>query len=223
MLAEKQHYGYLDIRIFLGKAYFFRWELHYKQTWPSLVSQPNSCPAEALGRSSGRWWRCNAVSPDACCTDSKLDPNVGVLGRVEWFLLHRTLLLWRHCEQSSLHGAVAKICRDLLAQASIVPSVCRCFAVWHQSLSYDSASLVVPYGSRMNEWSLRSAPSHLWVLWIIWELVTENQFLYLGLMDHWMAWDTVRSGRLYGDNVACKTKLLLVEQRFKKKKKIKWK
>lgn len=138
----------------------------------------------------------------------------------QWFL-HRTLLLWRHCEQSSLHGAVAKICRDLLAQASIVPYVCRCFAVWHQSLSYDSASLVVPYGSRMNEWSLRSAPSHLWVLWIIWEVVTENQFLYLGLMDHWMAWDTVRSGRLYGDNVACKTKLLLVEQRFKKKKK--WK
>lgn len=189
----------------------------HKQTWPSLVSQHNSCPAEALGRSSGRWRWCNVLSPDTCCADSKLDLNAGVLGRVEWFLLHLTLLLWHHwkkqparCSRRDLQGPPGPSIH--------LPSVCRCFPVWHQSLNYDSASQVVPYGSRMNEWSLSSAPSHLWVLWIIWELVTENQFLYLGLMDHWMAWDTVTSGRLYRDSVACKTKILLVEQRLKKKK-----
>ena len=184
--------------------------------WPSSVSQHNSCPAEALGGSREGWWWCNALSPDTCCIHSKLDPNAWMLGRVKWFLLHLTLLLWLYCEPSSLHGAVAKLCRDLLAQASIFTSVCKCFPVCHQPLNYDSASQVVPYGSLMNVWSLRSAPARLWVLWIIWELVTENWFLYLGLMDQQMAWDTLTSGRLHRDNVACKIKILLVEQRLKK-------
>lgn len=178
--------------------------------WPSSVSQHNSCPVEALGGSREKCWWCSALSPDTCCICSKLDPSAWMLGRVKWFLLHLILLLWLYREQSSLHRAVAKLCRDILAQASIFPSMCRCFPVWHQPLNYDSASQVVPYGSQMNVWSLRSAPSHFWVLWIIWELVTENWFLYLGLTDHQMAWDTLTGARLYRDNVSCKTKIILV-------------
>lgn len=42
-----------------------------------------------------------------------------------------------------------------------------------------------------------------------WELVTENWLLYLGLMDHQIAWDAP-SGRSHRNNVAYKPTILLV-------------
>lgn len=155
-----------------------------------LISSDGS--SEALGQvgimaqpmSSRRvgWRWCSALCPGTCCVHSTLHSNTWMLGRDKWFLLNL-------CSQFT--GSRAAYMEPCLLPICVWVLCCLALPLERWFCLSDLCL--------MNTGCLRSEPSYLWVLWVIWGLFTENWLLCYGLgypnLHQW----------LYGLNVTCKT------------------
>lgn len=95
LLAEKQHSGY---PYFLERRFSLDRSCTHERVPAQLI------PNRGLGWKQREVVTVQCLSPDTCCVHSELDLNAGVLGRVEWFLLHLT-----YCSDLAVNRAACMV------------------------------------------------------------------------------------------------------------------
>lgn len=137
-------------------------QMGVQKGWARLVSWHNLCP--------GRWvrWRWGStLCPGSCSIPSTLHPNAWMLGRDKCFLLNLCSEL-TGSRGTCMEPCFLPTCVGLLCCLALPPELWFCLS-----------NLCL-----MNAGCLRSEPSFLQALWIIWGLVTENWLLCCSLVDH---------------------------------------